>query len=211
MSWQGPAKHPTSQAAASSPSRPPASGLLVQVGAEPVRTGPGCKVPLCGRGSRALGKPCMPPTAPHRLTARLPQATRGTNSQGAGFLPLWTTPGRKVTFRWLQPDDLGLRLFSLSLFFPHRKRDAGLALQIQPSCDAQRLIPNCTSAKGAGGAAGKEDSTAYLSRKPRGQNGPRIRLGDCGQKRMAGREPASQATGSQGFKTFAGVYLDASE
>ena len=37
-------------------------------------------------------------------------------------------------------------------------------------------------------------------------------LEDCvARHRMAGREPASQATGNQGFKTFAGVYLDASE
>ena len=136
-----------------------------------------------------------------------PSTTPGVHSNS----PVWTMPGRKVTFQRLQPDDLGLRLFSLSSFFPHRKRDAGLALQIQPSCDARRLIPNCTSAKSAGGAAGKDDSTAYLSRKPRGQNGPRIRLGDCvARDRMAGREPASQATGNQGFKTFA-VYLDASE
>ena len=28
---------------------------------------------------------------------------------------------------------------------------------------------------------------------------------------QAGRKPASQATGNQGLKTFAGVYLDASE
>lgn len=149
-----------------------------------------------------------PPTPP----CKAPTGTPGQIPRALRFPPVWTTPGRKVTFQRLQPDDLGLRLFSLSSFFPHRKRDAGLALQIQPSCDARRLIPNCTSAESAGGAAGKDDSTTYLSRKPRGQNGPRIRLGDCvARHRMAGREPASQATGNQGFKTFAGVYLDASE
>lgn len=52
----------------------------------------------------------------------------------------------------------------------------------------------------------------YLSRKPRGHNSPQMGLDGCAARDgMAGGEPASGATGNQGFETFAGISLASSK
>lgn len=125
---------------------------------------------------------------------------------------MWTTRGRKASFQQFHLDDLGLGLDFLSSSFPHKKRDAGPALQTWPGCEALSLIPNYRSAKSAGGAEGKDDRTIYLSRKPRGQNRPRIGRGNwAARDGIAGGEPTPQATRNQGFKTFADINLDFSK